>query len=113
MSDRYDIYAEAGVTLQLSVQWKDSDGDAINLAGYTAAMQVRRTVDEDPLVSLTQSSGLAITANTGTIAITVAASTMDDLEEGRYLYDLDVTSGSGIVTRLLRGRFFVGREVTR
>lgn len=108
-----DIYARQGKTLQFTLYWKDADGDAISLAGHTARLQVRRTGDEDPVVSLTQASGLTITANTGRIDVLVSASTLAGIEAGRYRYDLEVQSGSGNVTGLLYGRFFVTEESTK
>jgi len=35
------------------------------------------------------------------------------IEEGIYVYDLEITSGSGIVTRLLEGEITTNPEVTR
>ena len=36
-----------------------------------------------------------------------------NLEEGIYLYDLEITSGSGAVTRLMQGKVTVNPEITR
>lgn len=108
-----DIYARQGKTLQFTLFWKDAEDEAISLAGHTARMQVRRTADEDPVISLTQSSGLTITANTGRIDVLVSASTLAAVEPGRYRYDLEVQSGTGSVTGLLYGRFFVAEESSK
>jgi|TARA_B100000953_G_scaffold227818_1_gene189410 hypothetical protein len=43
----------------------------------------------------------------------MTASTTADIEEGIYVYDLEITSSSGTVTRLLQGEVTVNPEVTR
>jgi hypothetical protein len=40
-------------------------------------------------------------------------STTAAIEEGMYVYDLEITSGSGTVTRVLQGNITVTPEVTR
>ena len=109
-----DIYARQGKTLQFTVFWKDDEDDAIDLAGFSARLQVRRTGEEEPVISLTSSTGLTITAATGRIDVLVSATTLAGIDPGRYRYDLEVQSGSsGTVTGLLYGRFFVNEETTK
>jgi hypothetical protein len=43
----------------------------------------------------------------------MTASATADIEEGIYKYDLEITSGSGTVTRLIEGDITVNPEVTR
>jgi hypothetical protein len=38
---------------------------------------------------------------------------MAAVDAGKYRYDLEIVSGSGTVTRLLEGVFYVTAEVTR
>jgi hypothetical protein len=40
-------------------------------------------------------------------------STTAAIEEGMYVYDLEITSGAGTVTRLMEGTVTVNPEVTR
>ena len=40
-------------------------------------------------------------------------STTSAIEEGIYVYDLEITSGAGAVTRVLQGNITVTPEVTR
>jgi hypothetical protein len=40
-------------------------------------------------------------------------STTSGIEEGIYVYDIEITSGSGSVTRILEGKATVSPEVTR
>lgn len=109
-----DIYARQGKTLAFTLYWKDDEDDAIDLTGFSARLQVRRTADEEPVISLTSGSGLTVTAATGQIDVLVSATTLAGIDGGRYRYDLEVQSGSsGTVTCLLAGRFFVAEEATK
>ena len=40
-------------------------------------------------------------------------STTAAIEEGVYVYDIEITSGAGTVTRLMEGNVTVNPEVTR
>ena len=52
-------------------------------------------------------------ASGGIITVAMTASVTAAIEEGIYVYDLEITSGAGIVTRLLQGEVTVNPEVTR
>lgn len=110
----YDITCEQGATLSLTFTWKDSSDAAVNLTGYSARMQVReKATSPGTLLSLTNGSGLTLGGSAGTIALSVSATATAALEAGQYVYDLELQSGGGVVTRLLEGRFTVKAEVTR
>lgn len=110
----YDIVADQGATFQRVLTWKDSNGAAVNLTGYSARMQVRRRPsDGEPLVSLTTQNGrITLGGAAGTITLDCPASEMDFVD-GDWVYDLELESGSGVVTRLVMGRFLLRAEVTR
>jgi hypothetical protein len=111
----YNATIDQGATFSLQVVYKDENGVAINLTGYTAALQVRQNYyDTTAVVSLSSpSNGITITGATGTINITMTAVQTGALDEGFYVYDLEITSSGGIVTRLIQGQFTVSPEVTR
>lgn len=110
----YNATIDQGATWNLEVVYKTDAGVPINLTGYTAALQVRQNYyDTTALISLTSpSSGIVITGATGTINITMTAQQTGSLDEGFYVYDLEITSGA-TVTRLIQGQFTVSPEVTR
>jgi len=111
---QHDITIEQGATFQLNLVWT-YDGDPIDLTGYTARMQVRRTHKSDSaLLSFTTENG-AITLGgvAGTIAIQGAATLTDDVPAKPCVYDLEMVSAGGIVTRLIEGAATVTPEVTR
>jgi hypothetical protein len=88
-------------------------GSALNLTGYTAAMQVRESADaSSALISLTSSSGITLGGSAGTIQVVISSTASAALTAGSYSYDLELNSGSTI-TRLLEGSFNVTGNVTR
>ena len=114
-NNQYDLEIKQGATLSLTATWKDSTGTAINLTGYTARMQVRATYDAaSTIVSLTSSSGITLGGSAGTIAVSVSASATAALSAPwAGVWDLELVSGGGEVTRLLEGAATVSPEVTR
>jgi tRNA threonylcarbamoyladenosine modification (KEOPS) complex Pcc1 subunit len=110
----YDILIEQGATFSESMVYKDQ-GVAINLTGYTARMQVRSTLESaTTVVELTTANDrIALGGTAGTITLTISATDTAGLTAGRGVYDLELVSGSGIVTRLLQGVATISRNVTR
>ena len=110
----YDLLIEQGATFSQLVTYKES-GVAVNLTGYTARMQVRSTLESaTSVVELTTANGrIALGGAAGTITLTISATDTAALTAGRGVYDLELVSGSGIVTRLLQGVATISRNVTR
>ena len=46
----YDIFAEQGATYTLGLTYKDANSSPVDLASYTARMQVRRSVNDDQML---------------------------------------------------------------
>lgn len=86
----------------------------MNLTGYTARLQVRSLPsDPDAVLTLTtENGGITITALTGFVAVTATATQTGSIDEGTYVYDIELVNGS-IVTRLAQGQVVVSPEVTR
>lgn len=110
---RYNMICPQGATFQQTLTYLIDDV-AVNLGGYTAKMQVRDGYNASNfLVGLTSSSGIVITASAGMLDISVAPHVTKAIKPGDYVYDLEITSSGGIVTRLIEGKFSVTPEVTR
>ena len=109
----YHMKLDQGSTFSLVLTYKDSNGDAINLTGYTARMQMRRNHEDTALIELTTENGrIALGGSAGTVTLTIAAGDTAALPPIEGVYDLELVSGS-IVDKLLAGTFSVAREVTR
>ena len=111
----YDFYIEQGATYQLVVTWKQPDGTPVDLTGYSARMQFRKTkTSTTVLFSGTTANGvISLGGAAGTVSITIPATSTDDFTFGCGVYDLELESAGGIVTRLIEGDVEVSKEVTR
>ena len=108
-----NLTVEQGTTFSQTLTWK-IDNVLVNLTGYTARMQAREDVtSSDTILSLTQASGITLGGAAGTIVIALNAASTAALVAGNYVYDLELVSGAGVVTRLVQGTFTVSAEVTR
>ena len=77
-------------------------------------MQVREThLSTTTLVSLVDGSGLTLGGKAGTVNVFIAAATTASFNPITYVYDLELVSPDGKVTRIVEGTFRVTPEVTR
>lgn len=87
---------------------------AVDITGYTARMQLRSLPsDSVAVLTLTQASGITIDGPTGTLAVRATAAQTAAISAGPYYYDLEITSPTGVVTRIVQGELVVNAEVTR
>lgn len=105
-----EIYVEQNAEFSTTINLKDSQGDVINLSGYSASSQMRKSY-----YSTSASSFNVSVSNTATGEITVAMNSANtaNLTPGRYMYDVIITSPQSQVTRVVEGIVNVLAGVTR
>ncbi len=126
---RYSFTIEQGSTFQLNLQYRDSNGNPVDLTGYYGKMQIRPSVTSNT-VYLTLSSSLNpdgtglnfsgsnnnLPPTSGSIGIYIASCTSSMLNfDGQAYYDLEIYSGSSCpyAIRLIEGQVTLSKEVTR
>ena len=111
----YNFTIEQGATFTRDFVYKDSNNVVVNLTGYSARMQIRPSKESSTiLVEATSANGkLAITPAQGKISLQLSASETDLAGFDVAVYDLEIESTSGIVTRLIEGAVTISRQVTR
>jgi hypothetical protein len=96
-----------------SIQYKDSEGNPINLTGFDVKMDIKSTPGAKKiLASCTINDGLIITPLEGKIDVNVSAEKTKLIAYPKSAYDLVIESPGGIITRLLEGWLEVSRAVT-
>ena len=128
---RYNFTIEQGTTVNFEVQYKDSNGNPIDLTNYTGRMQFRPDFADNTgttyitLSSSLNSDGTGLNFHgmnslnpytSGTIGIYIAACTSSNFTFESALYDLELYSGSidcPYTVRLLQGQVNISKEVTR
>lgn len=111
----YNITVEQGATFTLDLVYKDNVGTPIDLTGYTARMQIRRSYSAtSPLATFTTENGRIVLGTTdGTVSVTGEAALTASIGVRNAVYDLELISPTGVVTRLIRGSVSVSPEVTK
>ena len=124
VAQKLNITARKGDTFRLSVTFKDSSGNAIGITdNYVFKMQVRSSAFDDTVsgalieISTTQNSaisdGFDTSGGSGNVVINMSSNTMDAIDGGRYVYDLQATNTNDqSVQTWLKGNFVVNEDVT-
>lgn len=113
MTATYNITINKGETFTRTFTWKDSNGDVIDLTGYTARMQIREELeDTSVIVDLTTGSGITLGGVAGTVKIVIDATTTAAISSGSGVYDIELVNGAE-VTRFLEGSVEFNGNVTR
>ncbi len=111
-----------GASWDYTLTWTTTAGSVttpVDLTGYTARMQVRETQSSTAtILSLTSGSGITLGGTAGTILLEASATTTAGIAtsqtpQNQFVYDLELVSGAGYVTRLVEGNFLIDPEVTR
>jgi hypothetical protein len=114
MSNKYTFKAVQGNTFNRTFN-VTLNGSPWNLSGYTGRMQVRPTVESSKvLLNLnTENGGIVLGGGAGSVSLYASATTMAGIIAGDHVYDIELVSGGGEVTTILKGKFAVAQEVTR
>lgn len=126
LAGNYNMTCQQGSTFRRSIEIEQPDLAAdptgntfipFDLSGYSARMQVRRTIDSaNFLLELTTQNGALTIDPSGTapnqIYIDVSASVTASVNTSG-VYDLEIVNPDGTITRVLQGVFNLSPEVTR
>lgn len=107
----YNINIDQGATFTLSLTIKENNAP-LNLSNYTGGRGQLRSKKESPsAIDLT----VTITdAAAGAVQVSLTPAETAVLTKGLYYYDVELfTAADAVVTRILRGRASVSREITR
>lgn len=104
-----NLVVDQGTDFSSFVTLEDTSGAIVDLTGYTAAGMIRRTYLSTTSTSFTTSIP---DPTSGEIKIQLDANTTGALKSGRYVYDLEITSSGGAVSRVVEGQLEVNPGVT-
>ena len=105
-----NLTVDQGSTFSASIDITDTEDNVLVLTGYTVAGQIRKTYDSSTAVSFTASVS---NATTGEVTIALTPAQTNALVAGRYVYDVEITSAGGTVTRVIEGQLEVTPGVTQ
>ena len=114
MAFSYNLIVNQGETFERTFTYK-AGGNLVDLSTHTGRMQIRNSYDSpNPLIDLTSGAGDITLDATGKIVITIASSVTTALTApDTGVYDLEIVTSGGAVTRLVQGNVSITPEVTR
>jgi hypothetical protein len=109
-----DLLIPQGATWSVVLRWK-ADNANVNLTGYTARMQLRTSAEAITTLEdlTTENGGITLGGTAGTITLSLTATETAALPATRAVYDLELISSGGTVTRLVEGVVTITRNITR
>lgn len=108
MAARVNITIDQGTTFSTVYDVNDEDGVAVDLSSYTANAMMRKAYS-----SSNAAATFATQLANGSVTISLTANQTGGIVAGRYVYDVEVVDGSGVVSRLVEGIATVTPQVTR
>lgn len=109
MAIKANIVIDQGVDYSTNVTLTDEDENVIDLTGYTANSQIRKTFTSSNAVTFSTS----ISPASGIVTLSLTANQTSNIASGRYVYDVFLTNGSGVKSRIVEGIVTVTPRVTQ
>lgn len=108
MAQKVNIIIDQGTTFNTDFTFTNDYDEPINFSTYQGRSQMRKSYSSATSYPFTVSLG-----SDGIISLSMNAVTTSSITAGRYVYDLEVVDGNGVVSRLVEGIATVTPEVTR
>ena len=105
-----NIFIDQGSDYSNIVTVTASNGQPLNLTGFTAASQIRKSYSSSIAYSFNAS---ILSAAFGKVRLQLSAAQSEAIPPGRYLYDVEVTSPSGSKTRVVEGIATITPQITQ
>lgn len=111
MASKQNLYVDQGTTFTKTfvVNVSSSNTTPANLSGYIGRAQFRKEFTSANSINFS----VQITPNVGQVTLTLNANVSSNIEFGRYVYDVEIESNTGIITRIVEGFLVITPEVTR
>lgn len=111
-----DITIEQGTSISRTFTVTTDGSTPVDLTGYSCRMQIREDTDSKAVIASYNNSNGKLTVSSpasGVLTWTVTNTETAAYKFNTAVYDLEIISGSGIVTRLLQGEVTLSKEVTK
>lgn len=109
MATKANLVVDQGSTFSTDLTLTDENGDPLILDGYTANSQIRKWYTSSNAAATFTTS---VNNQIGSITLSLTANQTSNLVAGRYVYDVEISSGSE-VSRIVEGIVTVTPQVTR
>lgn len=107
MAAVHNLYIDQGADFSAQIGIYDDSNLPWNLAGYTGSAKIKKSYYSSTSVDFT----VSVSGN-GTVSLSLPSSSTSNMEQGRYLYDVVITSNGGVKTRVIEGIVTINPGVT-
>lgn len=107
-----NLTIDQGSDFSVTITVEDNDGNIVDISGYTVEGKIKKNYASLTSVEFSTTSPIPATSTDGTIDLTLTDTQTKDMEAGRYVYDVEITSSGGGTTRVLEGQVEVTPGVT-
>lgn len=111
MAVKANLIIDQGSDFSKTLTVTDDNGANTDLTGFTGEGQIRKHYTSSTYTPITVSFGTP--RSEGQLTLSLGRTLTANLEAGRYVYDVELTSSANTTTRLLEGVVTVTPEVTR
>ena len=108
MAIKANLIIDQGTDYQTDITLTDLDDNTVNLSGYTANAQIRKTYTSSNAVSFS----VTLEEATGVVKLALTDTQTANITPGRYVYDVLLTANN-VTSRIVEGIVTVTPGVTR
>jgi hypothetical protein len=105
-----NLFVDAGANYSNIITVAASNGQALDLTGYTVASQMRKSYQSSTAYNFSAS---VYQAASGKVRLQLTDTQSAAIPAGRWLYDVEITSPSGTKTRVVEGIVTVSPQITQ
>ena len=107
-----NLTIDQGATFSSDVTVKDANGNAFDLTGYTASAKMAKGFQSTKTKTQITCT-IQAPATNGLVTLSLTADQTTALDDGRYVYDLEILqTSSSTVTRVIEGIITVRPQVS-
>lgn len=108
MAAVHNLYIDQGADFSVEIGIFDDFNTPWNLSGYSGEAKLKKSY-----YSSTSHNFIVSVGTSGTVTLSMTATATAAIEQGRYLYDVVITSTAGTKTRVIEGLITINPGVTK
>jgi len=108
MAAVHNLYIDQGADFSAEIGIYDDFNSPWNLSGYSGEAKLKKSYYSSTSHNFTVSVG-----TNGSVTLSMTAAATAAIEQGRYLYDVVITSTAGTKTRVIEGLITINPGVTK
>ena len=110
MASISNLFIDQGSDYVNVVTVESANGAPLDLTGYTARSQIRKSYTSSIAYNFTASIP---NPQLGEISLSLTAAASEAIPAGRYLYDVEITSDQNVKTRVVEGIATITPQITQ